>query len=197
MLVHGLIHLNAKKWFGRPNARCSDSSSKQWGNTRSETTRATTKKTRKTMKEMKMGWPQNQKKEAQAYGTIKTAAFLLKATLTTAQAVLRKKKTGLNTSKGAQKKLKKMRTYNINWWIETQRKLKCCFAVKIASHIEERWNKKAARWNPSLSSTTRTQERTEVLEDQQKDGKTTSTNSSEWKKHKSQKEMTWRTTTHW
>ena len=46
----------------------------------------------------------------------------------------------------------KMRTAIILCWIESQRKMKWRFAMRIASHQETRWtNKKAAKWSPDLS----------------------------------------------
>ena len=46
----------------------------------------------------------------------------------------------------------KMKTFNSSCCIETQRNLKWRLAMRIASHSEERWTKKAALWNPSLFS---------------------------------------------
>ena len=43
--------------------------------------------------------------------------------------------------------------------IEAHRKMKWGLAMRIASHPEERWTKKAAKWNPGRSSEIRTSRR--------------------------------------
>ena len=45
----------------------------------------------------------------------------------------------------------KMRAANIPCWIETHEKMKWRLAMRITSHPETRWTKKAAKWNPALS----------------------------------------------
>ena len=59
----------------------------------------------------------------------------------------------------------------IRCWSMTQRDMKWRLAMRIATSSNERWLIKAAEWNPELSSKYRTN-------DQEKDGKMTSTNSS-------------------
>ena len=49
----------------------------------------------------------------------------------------------------------KMRAANVPCWIETQRNMKWRLAMRIASHPETRWTKKAAKWNPGLSIRTK------------------------------------------
>ena len=87
----------------------------------------------------------------------------------------------------------KMRTFNISCWIETERKLKWRLAIRIASHSGERWTKKQQEGTQASAPQ---QKQADTLEDQERDGKTTSTNPSEMTKLKSQKKTTKRTTTH-
>ena len=44
-----------------------------------------------------------------------------------------------------------MKAANVPYWIETQRKMKWIVAVRIASHPETRWTKKAAKWYSNCS----------------------------------------------
>ena len=69
----------------------------------------------------------------------------------------------------------KMENEKIRCWKLTQRKMKWRLAMRIATSQKERWLIKAAEWNPELSSKYRTNR---LSADQEKDGKTTSTNSS-------------------
>ena len=52
-----------------------------------------------------------------------------------------------------------MLTCNITNWVETQKKLKSCHVLRIATQNQERWTRKAARWNPGLVISTKTQRR--------------------------------------
>ena len=47
----------------------------------------------------------------------------------------------------------KMKTCNIPCWIETRRELKWRLATRLATESEDRWTRRVATWNPSLSST--------------------------------------------
>ena len=46
----------------------------------------------------------------------------------------------------------RMKAAKIPWWIETHRWMKWRLAMRIASLPDERWAKKAATWNPGLST---------------------------------------------
>ena len=81
----------------------------------------------------------------------------------------------------------KMRAANIPCWTEAQWKMKWRLAMRIASHSEARWNKKPQ--DGTLDSAPR-REQAEVLEDQVRDGMTTSTNSSDRTKLKKHEGMT-------
>ena len=48
-----------------------------------------------------------------------------------------------------------MLTYNNTNWVETQRKLKCREALRIATPNPDRWTRKAAEWNPGLIISTK------------------------------------------
>ena len=50
----------------------------------------------------------------------------------------------------------KMEHARIRCWNKTHRKMKCKLALRIATSPSERWLKKAAEWNPELSSRKRT-----------------------------------------
>ena len=66
----------------------------------------------------------------------------------------------------------KMRTAIILCWIESQRKMKWRFAMRIASHPETRWTNKKQQ-NGAEASAMETKQ-TEQWEDRERDGKTTS-----------------------
>ena len=67
----------------------------------------------------------------------------------------------------------KMKTCNIPCWIETRRELKWRIATRLATQSEDRWTRRVATWNPSLSSSTKT---TRSIGRPRKDGKMTSMN---------------------
>ena len=46
--------------------------------------------------------------------------------------------------------VEKMKAVKIPCWVETHRRMKWRLAMGIASLADERWAKKAAKWNPSL-----------------------------------------------
>ena len=71
--------------------------------------------------------------------------------------------------------IEKMENEKIRCWKMTQRKMKWRLAMRIASSPNERWLIKAAEWNPELSSKYRTNRSNGGP---RKNGKTTSTNSS-------------------
>ena len=48
--------------------------------------------------------------------------------------------------------LDKMERAKIRCWNRTHKKMKCKLALRIAASPSERWLKKAAEWNPDLSS---------------------------------------------
>ena len=73
--------------------------------------------------------------------------------------------------------MEKMENKKIRCWKMTQRKMKWRLAMRIATSQKERWLIKAVEWNPELSSKYRIN-RPIGMADQEKDGKTTSTNSS-------------------
>ena len=60
----------------------------------------------------------------------------------------------------------RMKTAKVPCWIATRRRMKWRLAMKIASLPYERWAKKAAEWNPGLST-----RQTEQWEDQKSDAK--------------------------
>ena len=72
--------------------------------------------------------------------------------------------------------LDKMEHAKIRCWNRTHKKMKWKLALRIATSPSERWLKKAAEWNPELSSRYRTNQKRSV--GQRKDGKMTSTISS-------------------
>ena len=45
-----------------------------------------------------------------------------------------------------------MKEAKIPCWVETHRRMKWRLAMRIASLLNERWAKKAAEWNPGLST---------------------------------------------
>ena len=65
----------------------------------------------------------------------------------------------------------KMEHAKIRCWNKTHRKMKWKLALRIATSPSERWIKKAAEWNPELSSRYRTNR---TIGRPKKDGKTTS-----------------------
>ena len=71
--------------------------------------------------------------------------------------------------------MEKMENEKIRCWKMTQRKMKWRLAMRISTSQNERWLIKAAEWNPELSSKYRTNR---SIGRQEKDGKMTSTNSS-------------------
>ena len=48
--------------------------------------------------------------------------------------------------------VERMKTAKIPCWIETNRRMKWRLAMRLASLPGERWTKKAAKWNPRLST---------------------------------------------
>ena len=52
--------------------------------------------------------------------------------------------------------MKKLLTYNITNWVETQKKLKWRHALRITTQSPDRWTRKAAEWTPGLIISTRT-----------------------------------------
>ena len=46
----------------------------------------------------------------------------------------------------------KIRTANIPFWIITHKNIKWRLAMRLSSQAKTRWSKKAAKWNPGLSS---------------------------------------------
>ena len=48
--------------------------------------------------------------------------------------------------------IQRMKAAKIPCWIETHRRMKWRLAMRIASLPDERWAKKAAKWNPGLST---------------------------------------------
>ena len=67
--------------------------------------------------------------------------------------------------------LDKMERAKIRCWNRTHKKMKWKLALRIATSPCERWLKKAAEWNPDLSSRYKTNR---AMEDREKDGKTRS-----------------------
>ena len=67
--------------------------------------------------------------------------------------------------------LDKMERATIRCWNRTHKKMKWKLALRIATLPSDRWLKKAAEWNPDLSSRYKLTER---LEDGEKDRKMTS-----------------------
>ena len=76
--------------------------------------------------------------------------------------------------------IEKMENAKIRCWNKTHKRRKWRLALRMATSPNEKWLMKAAEWNPELSS--KHKMRPERLGDQEKDGKTTSTNSSNLKK---------------
>ena len=62
--------------------------------------------------------------------------------------------------------IKRMKAAQIPCWIETHRRMKWRLAMRIASLPDERWARKAAEWNPGLSTMHQTNRR-----DQKRNGK--------------------------
>ena len=85
-----------------------------------------------------------------------------------------------------------MKAANVPCWIEAQRKMKWIVAVRIASHPETRWTKKAAKWNPGLSI--RAEAYRAVGRPTKRGGKTTLINSSSQVKQKREMETTYKKT---
>ena len=48
--------------------------------------------------------------------------------------------------------VERIKAAKISCWIETHRRMKWRLAMRIASLPDERWTKKAAKWNPGLST---------------------------------------------
>ena len=48
--------------------------------------------------------------------------------------------------------IERMKTAKIQCWIKTHRRMKWRSAMRIVSLPEERWIRKAAQWNPDLST---------------------------------------------
>ena len=69
--------------------------------------------------------------------------------------------------------IEKMDNEKIRCWKLTQRKIKWRLAMRIGTSLKGRWLIKAAEWNSAQNTGP-----TDLLADQEKDGKTTSTNSS-------------------
>ena len=91
--------------------------------------------------------------------TTKTAVFHSMMMMMAAQQAKKTiQKTGLNTEKETTEEAdEQMLTYNITSWVETQKKLKCRQALRIATPNPDRWTRKAAEWNPGLIISTKTQ----------------------------------------
>ena len=75
--------------------------------------------------------------------------------------------------------MEKVENAKIRCWNKTHKRMKWRLALRIATSPNERWLKKAAEWNPQLRSKYRTNR---AIGRPRKNGKTTSTNSSNLKK---------------
>ena len=114
------------------------------------------KKTRRKLEEETLATTKSakilKKISAQMLNATRTAALL--STMTKAQQVTKTiLKTGLYTLKGTRVKLmKKMLTFGITNWIETE----VAHALRIAIQSKGRWTRKAAEWNPGLNKSSKT-----------------------------------------
>ena len=68
--------------------------------------------------------------------------------------------------------IENMENAKIRCWTKTHDRMKWKLALRITTSPSDRWLRKAANWNPELS--TRYKKLTERLEDREKDGKMTS-----------------------
>ena len=65
---------------------------------------------------------------------------------------LKMKKTGSNTSKGAQKKPRNMEKHKIKCWIEVHRRQKWRTARRIITLPAKRWNRRVFNWHLGLDT---------------------------------------------